>query len=62
MLDVLGTLLPAEFVALDLPSGPGAIASRLLRRFPKARCRAVDLDPVMQGNPRSAILAAGCDG
>jgi len=47
MLDVLGTLLPAEFVALDLASGPGAIASRLLQRFPKARCVAVDLDPVM---------------
>jgi SAM-dependent methyltransferase len=47
MLDVLGALLPEEFVALDLAGGPGAISQRLLRRFPRARCVAVDLDPVL---------------
>jgi SAM-dependent methyltransferase len=47
MLDVLEVLLPEEFVALDLACGPGAISQRLLARFPKARCVAVDLDPVL---------------
>ncbi len=47
MLDVLEALLPAEFVALDLACGPGAISQRLLARFPKARCVAIDMDPVM---------------
>lgn len=47
MLDVLGTLLPEEFVALDLACGPGAISQRLLDRFPRARSVAVDLDPVL---------------
>lgn len=35
MLDVLEALLPEEFVALDLASGPGAISQRLLERFPE---------------------------
>ena len=47
MLDVLQELMPEEFVALDLACGPGAISQRLLARFPKARCVAVDLDPVL---------------
>ncbi len=47
MLDVLEVLMPAEFVALDLACGPGAISQRLLERFPQARCVAVDLDPVL---------------
>jgi SAM-dependent methyltransferase len=47
MLDVLTILLPGEFVALDLACGPGAISQRLLSRFPKARCVALDLDPVL---------------
>jgi SAM-dependent methyltransferase len=47
MLDVLAALLPEEFVALDLACGPGSISQRLLARFPKARCVAVDLDPVL---------------
>src|ERR671939_58021 len=44
MFDVLESLMPAEFVALDLACGPGAISQRLLKRFPQARCIAVDLD------------------
>lgn len=47
MLDVLDVLMPAEFVAIDLACGPGAISQRLLKRFPQARCVAVDLDPVL---------------
>lgn len=47
MLDVLATLLPDEFVALDLACGPGSISERLLARFPRARTVALDLDPVL---------------
>lgn len=47
MLDVLDILLSGEFIAVDLACGPGAISQRLLARFPKARCVAVDLDPVL---------------
>ena len=47
MLDAVDILLPEEFVALDLACGPGAVSQRLLARFPKAHCVAVDLDPVL---------------
>jgi trans-aconitate methyltransferase len=47
MLDALAVLMPEEFVAVDLASGPGAVSQRLLGRFPKARCVAVDIDPVL---------------
>jgi SAM-dependent methyltransferase len=47
MLDVLETLLPENFVALDLACGPGSISQRLLSRFPRARCIAVDFDPIL---------------
>lgn len=47
MLDVLETLLPEQFVALDLACGPGSISQRLLSRFPQARSIAVDFDPVL---------------
>ena len=46
MLDVLEALLPEPFVALDLACGPGSISQRLLKRFPHARCVAVDFDAV----------------
>jgi trans-aconitate methyltransferase len=47
MLDVLAALMPEEFIAVDLACGPGAISQRLLTRFPKAKCIAIDLDPVL---------------
>ncbi len=47
MLDVLATLLPEHFVALDLACGPGSLSQRLLARFPQARCVAVDIDPIL---------------
>ena len=48
MFEVLTHLCPAEdLVALDLACGPGAISGRLLRRLPKARSVAVDVDPVL---------------
>jgi trans-aconitate methyltransferase len=55
MLDVLDAVLPDEFVALDLACGPGAISQRLLARFPRARCVAVDMDPVMLAIGRGAL-------
>ncbi|MEO3778291.1 class I SAM-dependent methyltransferase [Micromonospora sp. B11E3] len=59
MLDVLAELLPADFVAVDLASGPGSLSHRLLRRFPQARCVAVDLDPVLVEIGRRASTALG---
>ena len=47
MFDVLETLLPEHFVALDLACGPGSISQRLLSRFPQARSVAVDIDPIL---------------
>ena len=47
MLELLAASLPARFTALDLGCGPGPLAVRLLRRFPRARCVAVDHDPVV---------------
>jgi SAM-dependent methyltransferase len=44
---MLESLMPAEFVALDLACGSGAISQRLLTRFSQARCIAVDLDPFL---------------
>ncbi len=55
MLDVLAALLPEEFVALDLACGPGAISQRLLDRYPRARCVAVDLDPVLLAMGESVL-------
>lgn len=59
MLDVLGALLPEEFVALDLACGPGAISQRLLARFPRARCVAVDLDPLLLAMGQAVLGDAG---
>jgi trans-aconitate methyltransferase len=60
MLDALGALLPEQFVALDLGCGPGSISQRLLARFPKARCVAIDFDPVMLAVGQGAV--GTCDG
>ncbi|MGA8302399.1 MAG: class I SAM-dependent methyltransferase [Thermoplasmata archaeon] len=46
MFDVVEAKVGRRFVALDLGSGPGSLSARLLRRFPRARCVAVDFDPV----------------
>jgi SAM-dependent methyltransferase len=59
MLDVLADLLPEKFVALDLACGPGAISQRLLARFPRARCVAVDLDPVLLAMGQAVLGDAG---
>jgi SAM-dependent methyltransferase len=59
MLDALGVLLPADFVALDLCSGPGSLSERLLARFPGARCVAVDKDPALLAMGRAVHADAG---
>ncbi len=55
MLDVVEELLPEEFVALDLACGPGSLSRRLLSRFPRARCVALDFDPVLLAIGRGAL-------
>jgi SAM-dependent methyltransferase len=59
MLDLLEANLPSRFVALDLGCGPGALSSRLLRRFPRARCVAVDRDPVVLRVGQGALGTVG---
>jgi SAM-dependent methyltransferase len=43
------------FLALDLACGPGAIAQRLLARFPASRAIAVDIDPVLMKLGQDAL-------
>jgi SAM-dependent methyltransferase len=59
MLDVLAAGLPPRFLALDLGSGPGPLSVRLLTRFPRARCVAVDHDPVVVRIGRGAFGTLG---
>ncbi|MFF0224291.1 class I SAM-dependent methyltransferase [Streptomyces sp. NPDC004629] len=47
MLDVLRLHLPESCHVLDLACGPGSLADRVLRAFPRARVTAVDYDPVL---------------
>ena len=47
MFDAVEALLPPDFVALDLGSGPGSLSQRLVERFPQARVIAIDQDPVL---------------
>jgi len=44
---------------LDLGSGPGSLAVRVLERFPQARVTAVDFDPVLLKIGREASKASG---
>jgi SAM-dependent methyltransferase len=55
MLDVLAVRFEGPFTAVDLASGPGSLARRLLQRFPEANAIAVDLDPVLLTLGRRAI-------
>lgn len=59
MLHIVQATLPPRFTALDLGSGPGALSARLLRRFPRARCVAVDYDPVVLRVGRGALGTFG---
>ncbi len=55
MFDALDAELPARFTALDVGCGPGSLTARLLQRFPRARCVAVDFDPVVLQVGRGAL-------
>ena len=45
MLDVLAETVPEDALVVDLACGPGSISDRVLRRFPRMSCLAVDYDP-----------------
>lgn len=47
MLDVLEATIGRSGRVLDLGSGPGSLSQRMLQRFPRFRCVAVDYDPVV---------------
>ncbi|MFF8954161.1 class I SAM-dependent methyltransferase [Streptomyces sp. NPDC014894] len=47
MLDMVEATVGPEPRVLDLACGTGSITDRLLRRFPKALCTGVDLDPAL---------------
>src|SRR3954447_15614445 len=68
MLDVLELQCPPDMVVLDLACGPGSISQRVLKRFPQARCIALDYDPVLlklgqeaQGNHGGRLRWAEAD-
>ena len=55
MMDVLEAAVGRAPRVLDLGSGPGPLSLRVLRRFPRARCVAVDYDPVVLRIGRGAL-------
>ncbi|HEX2171684.1 MAG TPA: class I SAM-dependent methyltransferase [Dehalococcoidia bacterium] len=59
MLDALEVVAPPDSVVLDLGSGPGSLAGPLLDRFPRARCLAVDLDPVLLALGQATLTGHG---
>ena len=59
VLTVLGAYLGRRFTVMDLGSGPGSLAVRILERFPQARVTAVDFDPVLLKIGREASKASG---
>jgi SAM-dependent methyltransferase len=59
MFDIVQTLLPVRFRAVDLACGPGSLSQRLLERFPRARVLAVDFDPVLLAIGRAALGTMG---
>lgn len=59
MLDIVEHVVGDAPVVLDLLSGPGAISARVLKRFPRARVYALDLDPVLMAIGEAAHGDAG---
>ncbi|WP_020498986.1 class I SAM-dependent methyltransferase [Sciscionella marina] len=55
MLDATEAVVGDAPLALDLACGPGTISARLLERFPKARCVAVDIDPLLLAIGQGAL-------
>jgi SAM-dependent methyltransferase len=55
ILDAVRAAVGPRFVALDAGCGPGSLSARLLARFPRAKCVAVDRDPVTLRIGREAL-------
>jgi len=55
MLDAVEAAVGRSPRVLDLGSGPGPLSLRVLRRFPRARCVAVDYDPVVMRIGQGAL-------
>jgi SAM-dependent methyltransferase len=55
MTDFLGALAGAEPLVVDLGSGPGSLAVRVVERLPGARVVAVDADPLLLELGRRAV-------
>ncbi|MGC2289968.1 MAG: class I SAM-dependent methyltransferase [Thermoplasmata archaeon] len=59
MLDVLEATVGRSPRVLDLGSGPGSLSLRILERLPRARCVAVDYDPVVLRIGQGALGSFG---
>ena len=59
MFEVLRAQVGTRFTALDLGCGPGSLTLRMLRRFPRSRCVAVDYDPVVLHIGQGALGTMG---
>jgi SAM-dependent methyltransferase len=59
ILDVLEASVGRSPRVLDLGSGPGSLSLRILQRFPRARCVAVDYDPVVLRIGQGALGSYG---
>jgi len=59
MLDVLQATIGRRGRVLDLGCGPGSLSLRILRRFPRMRCVAVDYDPVVLRVGQGALGSYG---
>jgi ubiquinone/menaquinone biosynthesis C-methylase UbiE len=59
MLDATEAVVGNAPLALDLACGPGTISARLLKRFPQARCVALDIDPVLLAIGKGALGTMG---
>jgi SAM-dependent methyltransferase len=59
ILRALRARLRGPFTALELGTGPGPLAARLLDRFPRCRVVALDADPVLLAVGRRALRRFG---
>ena len=59
MLDALAEAVPDDALVVDLACGPGSISDRVLRRFPRMKCVAVDYDPMLLELGRLALAEHG---
>ena len=59
MIDAIEVVCGSSPHVIDLGSGPGSLARRLLDRIPGARVTAIDMDPVLLAIGRGALGDAG---